>query len=149
MDRIICEVEDERTDIPIRPFRPLQESVNLSIARAVGRAARDVAQNLDTAAILAVTASGYTARIVSRYRPPAPIIAITPEKRVQRRLQLYWGVTPVLAPRTRNTDEMIANALQTVKERGLVNSGDLVAITAGTAGSEPGTTNLLRIHIVE
>ena len=148
MDRIICQVERERTEIPVQPFRPLEEGVNLSIARAVARAARDVAHNLETAAIVAITVSGYTARIVSRYRPRAPIIAITPDERVQRRLKLYWGVNALLASRTDNTDEMIANALQAAKERGLVKKDDLVAITAGTAGSEPGTTNLLRIHVV-
>jgi pyruvate kinase len=44
---------------------------------------------------------------------------------------------------------MIANALQTVREHELVEKGDLVAIMAGTAGSEPGTTNLLRILVVQ
>lgn len=148
MTRIICEVEEKQTDIPIRPFRPLEESVNLSIARALGHAAQDAANNLDLAAIIAVTASGYTAKMVSRYRPRAPIIAITPDERVQRQIQLYWGVTPLLGARVSNTDAMIANALQTVRERELVEKGDLVAVMAGTAGSEPGTTNLLRILIV-
>lgn len=147
MTRIICEVEEKRTDILIRPFRPAEESVNLSIARALGHAAQDAAHNLDLAAIIAITASGYTAKMVSRYRPRAPIIAITPDERVQRQLQLYWGVIPLLGSRARNTDEMIANALQTARERELVEKGDLVAIMAGTAGSEPGTTNLLRILI--
>jgi pyruvate kinase len=148
MVRIIDEVEGKRAAIPIRPFRPLEESINLSIARAISRAAREAAQDLGTAAILAITSSGYTARIVSRYRPSAPIIAITPDERVQRQLNLYWGVTPLLAPRTQNTDEMIDNALQTVKKWGLVEKDDLVAIMAGTAGSDPGTTNLLRIQII-
>ena len=148
MVKIIGEVEETRPQISGMPFRPLEEDINLSIARAVGRAARDAAQHLDIAAILAVTASGYTARIVSRFRPKAPIIAITPSKRVQRQLKLYWGVSPILAPRTENTDIMIDNALEAVKERGWVKEGDLLAITAGTAGSEPGTTNLMRIQIV-
>jgi pyruvate kinase len=149
MTRIICEVEEKQTDIPARPFRPHVENVDLSIARAVGSAARDVAYNLDLAAIIAVTASGYTARMVSRYRPRAPIIAITSDERVQRQVNLCWGVTPLLAPRTHNTDEMIANALQTVRKYGLVEKGDLAAITAGTAGSEPGTTNLLQILVIQ
>jgi pyruvate kinase len=114
----------------------------------VSRSAREAAHNLDTAAIVAITASGYTARIVSRFRPHSPIIAITPEASVQRRLKLYWGVTPLLAPRTHNTDEMIDNALRAAQERKLVKEGDLVVITAGTAGSEPGTTNLMRVLIV-
>jgi pyruvate kinase len=57
-------------------------------------------------------------------------------------------VSALLAPRTDNTDEMITNALESAKERRLVKKDDLVAITAGTAGSEPGTTNLLRILVV-
>jgi pyruvate kinase len=44
---------------------------------------------------------------------------------------------------------MTANALQAVQQQGLVKEDDLVAITAGTAGSEPGTTNLLRIHVIQ
>jgi pyruvate kinase len=148
MERIICEVESERTEIPPPSFRALEEGVEFSIARAVAHAARDAAQDLGIAAIIAVTASGYTARIVSRYRPNAPIIAITPDERVQRELMLYWGVSTLLAPRTNNTDEMINNALRVVKERGMVKNKDLVAITAGTAGSNPGTTNLLRVHVV-
>ena len=146
MEKIIDEVEKNQKDLPVRPFRPLEESINLSIARAIASAARAASENLQTAAIVAITASGYTARIVSRYRPQAPILAITPGKHVQRQLNLFWGVNPLVAPRTDNTDEMISNALQAVKERGLVKAGDLVAITAGTAGSEPGTTNLVRIH---
>jgi pyruvate kinase len=149
MVRIICEVEGDQTEIPVRPFRPMEESVNQSIARAVSRAAREASQYLNTAAIIAITASGYTARIVSRYRPGAPIIAITPDEQVQRQLMLNWGVKPILAPRTDNTDELIANALKTAQERGLIDKGELVAITAGTAGSEPGTTNVLRIHVID
>ena len=149
MDRIICQVEGEQTEIPVQPFRPLEESVNLSIARAVARATRDVVNNLEIAAIIAITTSGYTAQIVSRYRPRAPIIAITPDQDVQRKLKLYWGVHALIASRTDNTDEMIANALQTAKKRGLVKKDDLVVITAGTPESKPGTTNLLRIHVVQ
>ena len=148
MEKIIAEVEKNQQNYPVRSFQPLEESINLSIARAVASAAREVSENLKTAAIIAITASGYTARIVSRYRPYAPILAITPDKRVQRQLNLFWGVNPLLAPRTDNTDEMIATALQVVRDKGLVRAGDLVAITAGTAGSEPGTTNLVRIQQV-
>ena len=147
--KIIREVETARKDEAVRPFRPQDESVNLSIARAVGRAARDIADNLDIAGIIAITSSGYTARIVSRYRPSVRIFAVTPDVRVQRQLQLYWGVTPLPSPRAENTDEMINNAIETVREHGYVKEGDLVAITAGTAGSEPGTTNLIRVQIIE
>ena len=37
---------------------------------------------------------------------------------------LYWGVIPLLAPRTDNTDEMIASAVEAAKGQGLVNRDD-------------------------
>ena len=70
-------------------------------------------------------------------------------EQVQRQPKLYWGVKPLLASRTDDTDNMIDHALDAVKERDLVKEGDLLAITAGIAGSEPGTTNLMRIQFVE
>jgi len=148
MTRIILEVEQKQAIIPVRPFHSLKESLNLSVARAVGSATRDVTHSLNATAIIAITASGYTARTISRVRPDAPIIAITPDEHVQRQLNLEWGVTPLLAMRTDNTDEMISNALQSAQERSLVKKGDLVVITAGVAGSEPGTTNFLKVHVI-
>ena len=77
-----------------------------------------------------------------------PVIAITPDQRVQRRLMLSWGVTPLLATRAENTDEMIERAVCTARERNLVGNGDTVVITGGSAHSEPGTTNLMRVYVV-
>lgn len=149
MVRIACEVEGHLPDKPLQPFRPSEGNLNLSIADAVGRSAREAAHNLKAAAIISPTASGYTARTMSRYRPDSPIIAITPDERVQRRLMLYWGVTPLLAPRSDNTDDMIAHAVAAAQKRELIDAGDVVVITAGAARSERGTTNLIRVRIVE
>ena len=149
MVRIACEVEKEPREFPMQSFTPSEENVNLSIADAVGRAARQAAQMLDVPALITPTASGHTARIMSRYRPQSCIVAVTPDQLVQRRLMLYWGVTPLLAPRTNDTDKMIDNAVDTARRRGLIETGDLVVITAGAARSEPGTTNLMRVYIVE
>jgi pyruvate kinase len=149
MVRIICEVEGSKAVDFVPPYRPSKESTNLSIARAIASSARDAADNLDTTAIIAITASGYTARIVSQYRPHSPIIAVAPDSRVVRQLMLYRGVTPLLAERSHNTDEMIANAIMIASEMKLIKRGDKVVITAGTAGSEPGTTNFMQIRIIQ
>jgi pyruvate kinase len=78
-----------------------------------------------------------------------PIIAVTPDLRVQRELGMYWGVIALSAPRTENTDEMLAHAVQEAEAHGLVQSGDTLVLTGGAAGSTPGTTNLLRVLVVE
>jgi pyruvate kinase len=148
MVHIAREVEKESKQGERQGYRPVKGNRVRSIAHAVGHSARDVAHNLDAAAIITPTASGYTARVMSRYRPRVPVIAITPDQKVQRRLMLSWGVTPLLAPRAENTDEMIDHAVRTARERNLIRNGDTVVITGGSAHSEPGTTNLMRVYVV-
>ncbi|MCS7220273.1 MAG: pyruvate kinase [Anaerolineae bacterium] len=116
------------------------------IAEAVAHAGVDLAMLLEAKAILAPTVSGYTARLLSRLRPCCPIIAVTPNPIIQRQLTLYWGVEPLLSPRAADTDSMIAGAVRAAQEHGYVRQGDLVVITAGTAGSPPGTTDFVKVQ---
>jgi pyruvate kinase len=137
---------------PRRPCRQEEAGQELSarpdIAEAVSHAACETARDLGAAAILTPTASGHTARMVAKYRPPMPIIAVTPSPAVQRQLCLYWGVYPLLAKRTANTDEVLADAMSAATTHGFVQPGDLVVMTAGSAGSTPGTTNLIRVQVI-
>jgi len=87
--------------------------------------------------------------MIAKYRPQTLIIAVTPSPMVQRQLCLHWGIYPLLAKRTANTDQMIADAIGAAKERSFVKPGDLVVVTAGAAGSPPGTTNLIKVQIIE
>jgi len=149
MVRIAKEVEEHKSEVFTCPFLAPEKRETHTVADAVTHAARETAHDLDAAAIITPTASGYTAHLMSRYRPRSPIVAVTPSLVVQRQLMLYWGVTPLLAPRTDNTDEMIAHAVEAARERGLVKVGDTLVITAGSAGTAPGTTNLIKVHVVE
>ncbi|MFN2129651.1 MAG: pyruvate kinase [Anaerolineae bacterium] len=148
MGRIADEVEAHRDPPSPRPFRPVPGDHTRTIANALGHSVRDIAHDLSAAALLAPTASGYTARVMSRYRPDTPIVAVTPDVHVQRRLMLYWGVIPLLSPRADDTDQMIRQAVQAAREHALVQDGDTVLITAGAALSQPGTTNLVRVYVV-
>lgn len=115
---------------------------------AISRASVQTALSLSAEAVVTSTESGYTARMVSKYRPGVPIIAVTPNARTMRRLQLTWGVYPLLGPRTQNTDEMIDTAVQSGLRAGLLKEGDLAVITAGIPVGIPGTTNLIKVHVV-
>ncbi len=140
-----AEAELQRRIAMLPMSRPRTEG----IAGAVSHAARETAQDLDAAAIITPTVSGHTARMVSRYRPTVPIIAVTPSPMVQRQLCMYWGVYPLLAKRTANTDQMLADAVNVAREHQLVQPGELVVVTGGAAGSAPGTTNLIKVQVVE
>ncbi len=149
MVRIAQEIETHHAEVLICPFATPESHTAHTVADAVTHAARETAHDLNAAAIITPTASGQTARLMSHYRPRSPIIAVTPSPAVQRQLMLYWGVTPLLAPRTDNSDAMIAHAVQAAREHRLVKKGDTLVITAGAAGTAPGTTNLMQVRVVE
>jgi pyruvate kinase len=141
----------ERTEAQVRreggPPRVSRHRTK-SIADAVSHATFETARDLDAVAIITPTVSGYTARMVAKYRPQMPIVAVTPDPNVQRQLCLHWGIHPLLAKRTANTDEMLADAIRATKDHGYGKSGDLVVMTAGSAGSAPGTTDLIKVHVI-
>jgi len=115
---------------------------------AISHASCAIALQLGAKAIITPTASGATARRVARYRPPAPILATSANEKVLNQLCLVWGVEPLLVERTEGTDEMVNAAVNAAVRSGQVHEGDLVVITAGVPANVPGTTNLLKVHIV-
>jgi pyruvate kinase len=119
-----------------------------TITDSISYATVTIAEDLGAAAIITSTKSGSTARMVSKYRPTAPILAATPSEEVARKLLLVWGVQPVIVTETDGTDEMFREAVAKCIMKGLISTGDLVIITAGVPVGVPGTTNLLKVHIV-
>lgn len=115
---------------------------------AISHATVQVAYELNAAAVITSTESGYTARMVSKYRPQAAIVAVTPKEKMLRRMLLLWGVQPVFVPQSANTDEMMSNAIAGAMASGWVKSGDLVVITAGIPVGITGTTNMIKVHTV-
>ncbi|SFM17043.1 pyruvate kinase [Salibacterium qingdaonense] len=119
-----------------------------SITNSISQSVSHTAHDLDAAAILTATESGYTAKIVSKYRPESPIIAVTSSEKVYRRLSLVWGVTPLLGQKAETTDEMLDSTVYETLRAGLVSHGDLVVITAGVPVGETGTTNIMKVHVI-
>jgi pyruvate kinase len=66
-----------------------------------------------------------------------------------RRLNLCWGVYPVLISGWKDTDDMLERSKRMPKELGMATQGDKIVIIAGVPISIPGTTNLIKVEIVE
>ncbi|NOZ73651.1 MAG: pyruvate kinase [Chloroflexi bacterium] len=146
MNRIVQKAETE-TEIRV-PALHTPTHIDV-IAQAIAHAAGDLAMHLSAKVIIAPTASGFTARQLSRYRPHLPIIAVTPDRRIQRQLNMYWGVFPLQAPRRDTTDAVIQDAVRVTQAHGWLQNGDLAVITAGSASSAPGTTDLIKVQMIE
>jgi pyruvate kinase len=118
-----------------------------TIGRAMSNAACDIAEALSAAALLVPTFTGRTASAVARLRPRRPIVALTHKVESLRHLALEWGVTPVAIPETDDVEDLWARSVSAAREAGLVQPGDRVVITAGTAVNIPGSTNVIKVDI--
>ncbi|MEG1410005.1 MAG: pyruvate kinase [Terrisporobacter sp.] len=123
-------------------------SSNYNVTDAISYATCTTAKSLTASGIITSTSSGHTARMVSKFRPKTPIIAATPNEKTSRQLSLSWGVYTVNCEQAGNTDDLIDNSIEASKNKGFINEGELVVITAGVPTGVSGTTNLIKVHVV-
>ena len=114
------------------------------VTEAISGAVKTVAQDLEAAAIVCLTESGFTSRLISKHRPECPILAITGSERVARRLSMNWGVAAVLYTGETNDEARIQFAAECVQKMGFAGPGDSIIVTAGQA-QRSGGTDMLRV----
>ncbi|HOO31697.1 MAG TPA: pyruvate kinase [Thermotogota bacterium] len=113
---------------------------------AVAKSCKEICRLLGINVIVTSTVTGHTARVVSSFKPNANLIGVTPSTETYYTLALVGGVTPVLVPETKNTDEMIEKGVERLLELGLVKRREKILITAGIPWGKAGTTNMIKIH---
>jgi pyruvate kinase len=100
--------------------------------------------------IVTFTTSGYTSMIAAGERPKAPVLALTTHEKVYHRLNLIWGVKPILIDREPENFEDLVNQVETViKQRKLAQSGDRILIFAGIPTKITKGTNFLKLHQID
>jgi len=115
---------------------------------AISYDACQTAQQLNAALIVAFTESGATAARVSKYRPMPSVMALTPSRKVERRLTINWGVTPVTIPQLKSVDDFFDRGEDMAKTVAGVLPGSVVVLVAGLPIGVSGGTNLLRVLTV-
>src|SRR5690606_7692452 len=78
--------------------------------------------------------------------PRTPVIAISPRKDVIQRLTMAWGVFGMQNPLFYNTDVLLQDLPQMLKNMNVVESGDTIVITAGIPISQMRPTNMTKIN---
>ncbi|MCH9816206.1 MAG: pyruvate kinase [Actinomycetia bacterium] len=142
MSKIISHVEELALErIPAMP-----RDHHGSTARAMTRAAVDVADSVHAKYVIAFTETGSTARLIARHRPAIPLLAFTPNPSVRSKLALVWGVETFLAPNVQQTDDLVKTVDSALLDIRRARRGDRVVIVAGVPPGLPGTTNGMRVH---
>lgn len=150
MDRICRYTEEDETYEQIMEAkRP--DIVTPDPSDAITTAAYYVAQDVAAACIVTYTVSGSTALRMARQRPEVPVLCLTRNLQAARRLALSYGVQAI------HTPEVVADdftgpagyAAKVIRERGMADKGQRFVMTAGVPFGTPGSTNILRVAVIE
>ncbi len=149
MDTIIRRVEEEGRD-----KLDLEDEIGNeqeAVFKALARSACILAKQINAAAIISFSRSGATVKSISRYRPNAQVIGIADRERIQRRLNLIWGVRSLLIKsfEVGETDTTIARVNAALVELGYLKKGDYVVITAGIPLMSRNSTNMIKVEKIQ
>jgi pyruvate kinase len=117
-------------------------------AISMTRAARELAHDLNVAAIAVFTHTGRTALLMSKARPRVPILAFTPVFNTYQRMAMYWGVIPYLVPMSNSLREMVNQADSKLMATGWVQPGQQVVVIAGFPVQTVRPPNMALLHNV-
>jgi pyruvate kinase len=106
----------------------------LDLGDAVARAAAQLSRDLMVRALVTTSLDPTTTAVLSAARPQAPVLALTSEASASRRLNLLWGVYPMLVDRGALADSAVATR-EAVVAAGLASPGDYVLRIGGFSES--------------
>jgi pyruvate kinase len=143
--RAMAEIAQAAEESPVIHGRALADTSHTTGA-AVMRAAVELADELDAAALIVPTSTGGAPRACAKYRRRRPIVALAHDPGIGNQLTLEWGVYPTTMPVATNVDEMIDLALVGARDFAGLESGAQVVLTAGRRTGTPGATNLVMVR---
>ena len=118
-------------------------------ADAVSHATCAMAIDVKAKCIVVNSISGLTARMVSRFRSPIDIVGMTTNERAWRKLNLSWGVLPVLTEEFESLEVIFYNSLKRAKEALRLAPGDNVVMTGGQIHGPAGNTSTIKLETVK
>ncbi|MBX3046481.1 MAG: pyruvate kinase [Anaerolineales bacterium] len=123
-----------------------EPSLEREDAISITRAARELAQDVNVAAITVFTESGRTALLMSKAFPRVPILALTPEHKTYNRMAVYAGVLPIMVALSHSIDEMLESIeINTLGLHGL-KPGQKVVVISGYPIGDMRPPNLVMLH---
>ncbi|ELZ73140.1 pyruvate kinase [Haloferax prahovense DSM 18310] len=148
MSRIVEEVE-ESPEYDESQEQRVPTADEGSRTEALARSARYLARDVNAAAVVAVSESGYTARKTAKFRPGVPVVAVTPNDRTRRQLAVSWGVSAQYADYSPSVEGVMDDAVTAALDAGVAESGDTIVVLSGMMTELEGTntTNMLKVHV--
>lgn len=143
MAAVAEQAENDRNSFDAMYNVPLNE--HCSQREFLSHSAIESSRLLGIAGIITASKSGYTARCLATYRGPKPILAICYNDKLQRWLNLSYGVIAVRQKEKASSGEIFNAALRMLRQKGYVTNEDKVAYLSGSLDSLGDGTTLLEL----
>ena len=114
----------------------------------LAKSAIESTEQLNVKGIITDSYTGQTARNLAAFRGPNPVLAICYYDKLQRWLNLSYGITPVYQKGHVSNKFLFTAALRMLRQKGYVTNDDKIAYLSGSFGEGGGTT-FLEINKVE
>lgn len=141
----MAEVIQVTEESPLDNLMPHEHATGAPVPVAVASAAVQVARNIGAVAILATTASGFSARAVASFRPEIPLFAATNSLRTRNQLLLSWGVTPFVIDAYEDPAKMTELALKELQKSYGMKKGSKVVVMSGLAKQKGHYDTIVRV----
>ena len=125
---------------------PLSE--NCDIREFMAHSAIEATEKLGVKGIITDSNTGSTARSLAAFRGPTPVLAICYNDKLQRLLNLSYGVIPVYQKEHIGSEKLFLAAVRMLRQKGYVNLDDKIAYMSGNIAAGGGT-KFLEINIVK
>ena len=117
-------------------------------AASITRAARELAHDLNVAAIEVFSHTGRTSLHMSKSRARVPVMAFTPNTNVLGRMCLMWGVIPKYISMSSTLREMVTKADAIMEESKVAQKGQQVVVLSGFPVNQIRSTNMAMLHSI-
>lgn len=127
-------------DVPLSDHCDIREYMAFSAIEAT--------EKIGVKGIITDSNTGITARMLAAFRGPHPVLAICYNDKLQRLLNLSYGVIPVYHKEHANNDDLFMAAVRMLRQKGYIGLEDKIAYLSGNVG-EGGGTKFLEINKVK
>lgn len=148
MCKIITEVEKQYRYNREEDLKPQPHSPSF-LSDAICYNACKIARDVNADALIGMTQSGYTGFTLSSYRPKSPLFIFSKERTLINQLSLSWGVRAFFYNEEESLDDIIEDQINILKERGFINTGDVVINTGSTPVLLHLPTNIIKVTKVD
>ncbi|GAB6982208.1 pyruvate kinase [Prevotella dentasini] len=108
----------------------------------LAKSAIESTEVLGVKGIITDSSTGQTARNLAAFRGPNPVLAICYREKVQRWLNLSYGIIPIYQQQHKSSQYMFNAALRMLRQKGYISLDDKIAYLSGSFGVGGGTSFL-------